>query len=80
MASGQRNHSEVKVDKKWLKYAVSREELWARAYSQYIADRSGNPELLGLSPIKQAFIEAIESGEIDGDVVDSGNKSPDRPG
>lgn len=42
--------------------------------------RRVNSEVLGLSPIKQAFIEAIESGEIDGDVVDSGNKSPDRPG
>lgn len=46
-------NSEVKVDKKWLKYAVSREELWARAYSQYIADRSGNPELLAELRVSQ---------------------------
>lgn len=30
----------------YLKYVFSGEELWARAYSQYVAVRSGNPALL----------------------------------
>jgi HK97 family phage portal protein len=35
-----------KVDGRYLAYGLSPDELWARSYSQYIATRSGDPELM----------------------------------
>jgi hypothetical protein len=34
------------VDRKFLGYLLTPYEIWARAYSQYIAVRSGDPEML----------------------------------
>lgn len=36
----------VVVSTGWLKYAVSEKELWARAYAQYIAVRSGDKKMM----------------------------------
>lgn len=36
----------VRPDAKFMSYLLSPEELWARSYTQYIAEKSGNPILL----------------------------------
>ena len=38
--------SQVKIDKKYLAYLRSDEEVWARAYSQYIATKSQDPGMM----------------------------------